>query len=391
MIFRRAVFLFVAFLLVRPAVAAPAADNTLHWLGLKQISADTNAAQFMKVWQLPQTTALVAQTLDKLSRWPGHGATNAASAAAPPAPRRPRLLRILPGNLFSNQFAIGLQLLPLRPWWPVRHCRTPHIASGRPSPRRPRRLLANQPLPPRPPRGPLAGTPHRIEISRAGDWTLVGVGLDKNIAQTDFAARLATAASRFSSSARPWLEADFNPSHLTPALSPRPTGGEGGDEAGSSLSAGGEGRGEVGIFSTFNHISLSVTCDASNLLTRATLDLAHPFTEPLPAWQIPTNLIHGPLTSFAAVRGIAAWLAASPAWQQLQLAPAPDQACWWSRDGIPFQTYLAAPLPGASNQLFQLAGRLVQNANPWLATNAEGSFSWNPTRCPASSGTRRKC
>ena len=84
MIFRRAFFLFVAFLLVRTAVAAPAADNTLHWLGLKQISADTNAAPFLKVWRLPQTTALVSQTLDKLSRWPGHGATNAASAALRP-------------------------------------------------------------------------------------------------------------------------------------------------------------------------------------------------------------------------------------------------------------------------------------------------------------------
>ena len=71
----------------------------------------------------------------------------------------------------------------------------------------------------------------------------------------------------------------------------------------------------------------------------------------MPAWQFPTNLIHGPLTSFAAVRGIAPWLAAWPAWQKLQLASAPDQACCWSQSGIPFKTYLAAPLPGRGREL----------------------------------------
>src|SRR5271154_5416977 len=46
------------------ATAAPAFETVarVHWLGMKQISADTNAARFLTVWQLPQTRALVAQT-----------------------------------------------------------------------------------------------------------------------------------------------------------------------------------------------------------------------------------------------------------------------------------------------------------------------------------------
>ena len=89
--FRNSFAWLVAFVLwsgsaVRPATAAPAAADfmRLHWLGLKQVTTDTNAAPFMKVWQLPQTATLVAQTLGKLSRCPGHGATNAASAAFRP-------------------------------------------------------------------------------------------------------------------------------------------------------------------------------------------------------------------------------------------------------------------------------------------------------------------
>ena len=92
---------------------------------------------------------------------------------------------------------------------------------------------------------------------------------------------------------------------------------------------------------------------------------------------MPTNFIHDSLTSFTAVRGIAPWLATLPAWQKLQLAPPPDQAFCWAQEGVPFLTYFAAPLPDAGSQLLQLAGRLEQDANPWLATNAQGSFQWS--------------
>src|SRR5271170_2216085 len=99
--FRRAIFIvFASFLLVpglagQPLSAAPTTEilARVHWLGLKQISADTNAAHFMGVWQLPQTTTLVSQTLGKLSRWPGGGDTNAASA----------LLRPLLDDLVSSE------------------------------------------------------------------------------------------------------------------------------------------------------------------------------------------------------------------------------------------------------------------------------------------------
>src|SRR5216684_3069118 len=39
----------------------------IHWLGKKRIAAETNAAGFMKIWNLPESARLEAQTLDKLS------------------------------------------------------------------------------------------------------------------------------------------------------------------------------------------------------------------------------------------------------------------------------------------------------------------------------------
>ena len=355
MIFRRAVFaVFASLLLVHPACAAPATENNLlrlHWLGLKSVSADTNAAQLMKVWQLPQTVALVAQTLDKLSRCPGHGNTNAASAA----------LRPLLDDLITSEFYLELSASTNHQPSTINYQLS--LALRLPADRA--RLWQTN-LAAASAAWAAAGTPHRIDVSRTGDWTLVGVGLDKPIGKSAFAARLTLPSL---SGTHDWLEADFALSHLTPTLSPHPTGGEGGDEA--------------GIFSTINHqlstinsLHLTLSGDAGNVHTRATADFSRPLETPLPVWQIPTNLIHAELTSFTAVRGFAPWLTTLPAWQNLQLAPVPDQAFVWAQSGAPFQTYFAAPLPGASNQLAHLAGLLVQNVNPWLATNFQGEFSF---------------
>ena len=101
--FRRAVYLFglgcllLSGLTARLLAATPADPQPMarvHWLGLPKVTADVNSAHFMSVWRLPQTAALVNQTLDKMSRLPGHGATNVASA----------LLRPLLDDLITSEF-----------------------------------------------------------------------------------------------------------------------------------------------------------------------------------------------------------------------------------------------------------------------------------------------
>ena len=359
--FRRLVVLLFGSLLLlsgltaRPLSAAPAAEMLarVHWLGLKQISTDTNAVHFMSVWQMPQTVALVAQTLDKISRRPAGGATNAASA----------LLRPLLDDLvttesclevyaptgsqpatFNSQLFLALRLPSDR----ARLWQT-NLAAALET------LTGNRPV--------LTGdgwllrqshAPEWIEFFHSGQWTLVGLGADTNLLRSDFATRIARRPAP--SATNFWLEADLAPSRLV----------------------------DDGFLSTLhfpssfsnNRLHLAVTAESGDVLTRATLNFSRPLDLHLSPWEIPTNLINQPLTSFTAMRGLAAWLAASPAWQKLHLTPPPDQAFVWAQSGVPFQTYFAAPLPAASNQLCQLAARLVQNANPWLATNAEGNFQW---------------
>ena len=343
MLFRRAVFiiglgtLLLSGSITRPLFAAPADEPVarVHWLGLNTISTDTNAAAFLKVWHLSQTTALVAQTLDKLSRWPGHGVTNAASAR----------LRPLLDDLINSEFY--LEVYP-----PTNPQSTNGQVSGfrskvsgfslalRLPPDRARLWQTNLPtaLP-------------SVKISQSGDWTLVSLGSDTN---------LSPSASAFLVAHRPaptactnWFTADFAPAALSAFRFP--------------LSA---------FFSQLSGLKFQVSGASGELLTHATLDFSQPLPVTLPPWEIPTNLIHAPLTSFTALRGFGPWLATLPVWKNLQFSYTPDQAFFWAQTGVPFQTYFATPLPGASNQLSQLAVGLVQKANPWLATNGEGNFVW---------------
>ena len=39
----------------------------VHWLGKDRIAAETNAARFLSLWNLPESTRLEIQTLDKMA------------------------------------------------------------------------------------------------------------------------------------------------------------------------------------------------------------------------------------------------------------------------------------------------------------------------------------
>jgi hypothetical protein len=284
--------------------AAPATDvlARIHWLGLDRISADTNSARFMNVWRLPQTTALLDQTLDKFSRWPGGGATNAASA----------LLRPLLGDLVSSEsywevrapanlpvsisnaqvfLAIHLSADRARSWQANLAAALTDLTGVHPVPADDGWVLRQ------------SRAPGQIEFSRAGEWTFVGWGPDTADSLSSFAARIAR-DNMPPAATGVWLETDLDPLRLADIFSL------------SARAAGGEGRGEVGSLniSTFSncHLHLTATGEGGNIVTRGTIDFSHPLDLSLSPWEIPTNLIHGPLTSFTAARGLAPWLAGLP-------------------------------------------------------------------------------
>ena len=59
----------------KEAQSSPPLDTIarVHWLGIKRLAAETNAAYFMSIWNLPETARLEAQTLDKLALWMAQG------------------------------------------------------------------------------------------------------------------------------------------------------------------------------------------------------------------------------------------------------------------------------------------------------------------------------
>ena len=122
-------------------------------------------------------------------------------------------------------------------------------------------------------------------------------------------------------------------------------------------------------------ISVAVIGAGESMLTRGWLDFARPQSFELEAWNIPTNLVHDPLISFTAIRGIKPWLASLKMWNDLRLGAPPNQLFFWALEGIPVQTYFAAPLADASNQVQAATELLVQKDNSWLAANTLVNFA----------------
>ncbi len=371
--FRRDVLWVIAALLLTASIArsetASATVARIHWLGKTQLAAETNAAHFLSVWNLPESVRLESQTLDKLSRWAAGGPTNPATAAL-----RPLLDDLVSAesylevraatnsqlSAFNSQMAFALRLPAARAQlWQTNLATALESLTGIPTVAAP---------------GGRPGwslkkhhAPDLIELARVGEWTVVGAATGTNALLAELRARLeATHAPCARSATNFWLEADLDLRKVASLLlQPSPVNLQ------PSTSA---------LWSPFalqpSTLRLSLIGDGENVLSRGELNFAAPLNLSLAPWQIPTNLIHQPLNGFLAVRGIGPWLAALPVWPQLQFRPPPDQLFSWSHKDVPFETYIAAPLPEASNQIHQLADRLVQKGNPWLATHGEGSFHW---------------
>ena len=198
--------------------------------------------------------------------------------------------------------------------------------------------------------------PNFIELTRVGEWTVVGLAQEKNALLGEFTARIQRSQTPFAGPAtNDWLEAELDLRRIASALSLawNPPG-------------------------NWPKISLAVTGDGENVSAHGDLNFPKPLPFELEPWQIPTNLIREPLAGFTAIRGIAPWLAPLKAWKDLQLGAPPNQFFFWARQDLPGETYFAIRRLGASNEVRQLAGVLVEKGNPWLAANGEGHFEFSP-------------
>jgi hypothetical protein len=337
-----------------PAPVSAETVARVHWLGKKRLAAETNAAYFLGLWNLPESAKLEAQTLDKLSVAPWRVSTgdtlgtNAASSRLRPMlddlVQEESYLEIRHGtNQMVGEAVFAIRLGAERSvFWETNLAAVVESLTG---------LRATAPQAQH--RGwslKKHDAPNLIEFTRVGDWGIIGLAHDKNDLLADMMARL-------NRDGRPWrdtnawldLSVDFDrlrralPTHRPALLE-------------------------------FPKVTLNVTGDGENVVSRGELKFARPLALELESWIIPTNLIHEPLLSLTAVRGIRSWLASRDFWKDFTIETPPNQFYYWTLQGSPAQAYFAFPVSNASNAVAGLSGYLTEKLHPRISTNNWGKI-----------------
>jgi hypothetical protein len=360
-----------------PTALSPATVASVHWLGKRRLDLAADAYFFSRVWSLPETMRLQAQTFDRLSTGVWRALLgDPAAAQIPAAVLRPLLedltlkesyleIRAATGappalvfaihagahtaGIWETNLAIAAQLIT----------HSPAIASP---------AIHGWNL-------ACTSAPALLRLARVQDWTVISLGPPANALADDLAARIQRDGVPFvSAGTNLWLEAELAPARLA-AVAPQllvPLTGS------ASLSP----PGAVGNFSlllsAFSHFQLSLTGDGGNVITRGQVRTVAPLPAALPPWQLPVALLHEPMTSFTAVRSLPSCLDRWTAWRALPLGTAPGQVFLWTLAGSPAQAYLAAPLPAAGGSVSALTDWLLQTGNPWLAAHNYISFERAP-------------
>ncbi len=358
-----------------PTVLSPDTLASVHWVGKRRLDLQADAYFFSRIWSLPETTRLQTQTFDRLATGTWRVLLgDAAAAQIPAAVLRPLLddlaqteayVEVRAATNASPALALAVHVDVHRAGlWETNLAVAVQLLTGRPATADPAKHgWTLQPT----------NSTDRLTLTRVSDWTVVSAGPEPNALAAEITARIQREGVPFvSAGTNLWLEADLSPARLVNTFSR------------SARRTGGAGRGEVDnpsaifhLLSAISHVGLALTGDGGNVITRGQVTLAQPLAALTP-WQLPSDLLHEPLTSFNAVRGLQPWLAAWPVWQALPLGTPPDQGFFWSLADSPYQAYFAAPLPETSRSVATLTDWLLQTSNPWLAAHGYVGFDRAP-------------
>ena len=325
----------------------------IHWLGMKQISGKANAAHLMAIWNLPESRRLERQTLDKLSLapWPLLHRTVDTNAAA--------LLQPLLDDLVADECCLEIRQTTNQPCELVLAILLDDQRAALWRTNLARILESLTGIHPVPASEPGYGwslkkhhDPNFLELTRVGGWTIVGAAQDHNGLLNDLLTRIRQGQPPLPvGPTDDWLAADFDPVRLASCVTT------------FNLQP-----------STFNHLHLAVTGDGTNVLMRGRAEYSKLLALDLKPWNVPTDLIDQHVGSFTLIRGIRPWLESLPAWHDLQIGPPPDQICFWALKGLAMQSYFAASLPDASNEVDRLADWVSKRQHRWVPTNEPANF-----------------
>ncbi|HTD68715.1 MAG TPA: hypothetical protein VK846_19515, partial [Candidatus Limnocylindria bacterium] len=175
--------------------------------------------------------------------------------------------------------------------------------------------------------------PGVIRGVRAGEWFVLSAGSGKFARETEVLANIKS-MGRPAKATGAWLDGDANLARF-----------EGWLPALTNLQN-----------LPIAHFSLSNRADF--VRTYVTLDFAQPHGWKPEPWKIPTNLIHEPLISFVAMRGLAPIFESFASLRYLELKPTPNQIIGWGYGGVPFQFNYAVPFSGARDELKKMEPKL---------------------------------
>ena len=317
---------------VAPAAPPPKTIVRIYFTGAANLAGDTNSAAFTNIFCCSQAHALESQTLDKLSHAPGTwfkdklptGASDGSAQLRPllddflksewvfemrdatPSPEYALAIRL--DDTRAQLWQTNLRSL-LESWTQIK---ARDITNG---------WELKKDLP-----------PNLFRIVRAGDWLVIGCGQD-NLPLSDAWA----GGTQPDENETSWASAKVDWPRLAEIFP---------------------------VFAKFDlpAVQMQVLGRDGNLLSQGTFELSQPLP-PLGPWQIPTNIIFQPLTSFTAVRGFGPWLERQPWAKRFQLSPEPDQAFIWSLGISPLQTFLAVPVTNGVTALAKLGQNLDADTN----------------------------
>jgi hypothetical protein len=330
----------------------------IHWIGTDQLSRDTNASHLVSFWNIPEGAKLQAQIYDKLSAAPWNLFhrpldTNAAALLRPlvqDVVRHECYLQVRQAPNQPAQFAFAIRLDERRAtlWQSYMAAVAESLTGIRP-------VNAG---------GATGGwslqkhhSPNLIELSRVGEWTVLGAATGQNTLVAELVSRIRRDHVPFGPEvSNDWFQASVDLPRFAAALS-------------TNWNLGGD----------WPRINLLISGEGTNVLTRGEFAFHKLLPVELDQWNFPASIMSGPFDSFTAVRGFNAWLGSRQAWNELHIGAPPNQLCLWTLMGRGWNSYGAAPLTDASNAVYKLTDLVLQKEGTWFGTNDQARFTRSDT------------
>lgn len=319
----------------------------VDWAGKKALAANPQATNLLTLWNLPESLRLEKRMLDKLALAPWRLLkSDAATNGAPVGRLRPLLDDLVSGpaqltiQLPTNQPAtvrLAVHLDAVRgALWQTNLPIVLESLFGASQTTNSQNLAGSANY-------RLQTSDFRVDLTRTNDWTVLTLSPGR--------------ADAFlpSPPSSNWLAITADLSWLLPKLgvkwSPPP--------------------GWPRAIVHFNS-------DQGGVKTRAQLDFPQPLDLVLSPWNVPTNLIHDPLMTFTAIRGLEQWWPAGLWATDPNPVPPANQFFSWAAMGLPHLSFFAVPHPNSRELVARWSEQLIRDGNPWLTNHAMGYFK-HPT------------